>query len=81
VPIHAFVRRIRYLLNRGRYDEELSNDLEVHREMAAREGRRLGNALRLTTAAHRAVFLPKTRSKSAANGAIEFGRARQARIR
>ena len=47
MPIQEFVRRIRYLLNRRRYDEELANDMEVHREMAAREGRRFGNALRL----------------------------------
>ncbi len=40
-------RRIRYLLNRRRFDQELSNDLEFHREMAAREGRDVGNTLLL----------------------------------
>jgi predicted permease len=42
------LRRIHYLLNRRRLDKELENDMEFHREMAAREGRRnFGNALRL----------------------------------
>ena len=41
-------RRLRYLLDRRRFDHELAADLEFHREMAAREGRRnLGNELRL----------------------------------
>ena len=31
-------RRLRYLLNRGRFDQELADDLEFHREMAARAG-------------------------------------------
>ena len=42
------LRRFRYLLNRRRLDEELKNDLEFHREMAAREGGMpLGNTLLL----------------------------------
>src|SRR5580704_1930639 len=42
------IRRLRYLLNRRRFDQELANDMEFHREMAAREGNRnFGNALRL----------------------------------
>ena len=42
------LRRIRYLLNRRRFDQELAGDLEFHREMAARErGAPLGNALLL----------------------------------
>jgi predicted permease len=40
-------RRLRYLLHRGRFDQELADDLEFHREMAAREGRNFGSALRL----------------------------------
>jgi predicted permease len=41
-------RRLRYLLNRRRFDQDLANDMEFHREMAAREGNRnFGNALRL----------------------------------
>ena len=40
-------RRIRYLINRRRFDAELESDMEFHREMAAREGRRnFGNRLR-----------------------------------
>ena len=31
-------RRLRYLLNRSRFDQELADDLEFHREMAARAG-------------------------------------------
>jgi predicted permease len=43
-----FFRRVRYLLNRRRFDQELANDMEFHREMAAREGKRsFGNTLRL----------------------------------
>jgi hypothetical protein len=43
-----FFRRARYLLNRRRLDRELENDMEFHREMAARDGRRnFGNVLRL----------------------------------
>jgi predicted permease len=43
-----FLRRLRYLLNRRRHDAELANDLEFHREMAARHGGMpLGNALHL----------------------------------
>ncbi len=41
-------RRLRYLLNRSRFDRELADDLEFHREMAARAGgARLGDAVRL----------------------------------
>jgi len=41
-------RRLRYLLNRRRFDRELSDDMEFHREMAGRTaGRRFGNTLRL----------------------------------
>jgi predicted permease len=42
-----FLRRLGYLLNRRRLDRELAGDLEFHREMAAREGRRFGNTLLL----------------------------------
>lgn len=44
-------RRLRYLLNRRRFDEELKSDMEFHREMSARDkefGRgNFGNTLRL----------------------------------
>jgi predicted permease len=43
-----FFRRLHYLLNRRRLDRELAADMEVHREMAAREGGiQLGNSLHL----------------------------------
>ena len=49
------MRRIRYLLNRRRFDAELENDMEFHREMAARAGRRnFGNTLRLREQAREA---------------------------
>ncbi|MEO8368943.1 MAG: ABC transporter permease [Candidatus Solibacter sp.] len=42
------LRRLRYLLNRRRHDQDLFNDLEFHREMAVRHGGMpLGNALHL----------------------------------
>ena len=45
--MNEFFRRLRYLLNRRRFDSELANDLEFHREMAARENRSFGNTLHL----------------------------------
>src|ERR1022692_4665701 len=36
-------RRIRYLLNRRRFDQELAGDMEFHREMAARAGAERGH--------------------------------------
>jgi predicted permease len=48
-------RRIRYLINRRRFDAELESDMEFHREMAARAGRsNFGNALRMREQAHEA---------------------------
>ena len=42
------LRRIRYLINRRRFDAELESDMEFHREMAARAGcSNFGNLLRL----------------------------------
>lgn len=50
-----FLRRLGYLLNRRRHDQELASDLEVHREMAAsQEGMRLGNTLLLREEAREA---------------------------
>jgi len=44
----SLYRRLHYLLNRRRFDQELANDLEFHREMLARQGNaNLGNALHL----------------------------------
>jgi hypothetical protein len=44
----SLLRRLYYLLNRRRFDRELANDLEFHREMAGLQGNmRLGNALSL----------------------------------
>ena len=41
-------RRLRYLANRRRLDRELENDMQFHREMAARQGRNnFGNVLLL----------------------------------
>jgi hypothetical protein len=48
-------RRIRYLLQRRRFDRELESDMEFHREMAAREGRsNFGNVLRMREQAREA---------------------------
>ena len=48
-----FFRRFRYLFNRRRFDQELANDMEFHREMAAREGRQnFGSTLRLREGGH-----------------------------
>lgn len=53
--MHELFRRLRYLLSRGRRDRELANDMEFHREMAAREGTRdPGNTLRLREEAREA---------------------------
>jgi predicted permease len=40
-------RRLRYLLNRRRYDRELAGEMELHRELAADAGRGFGNTLLL----------------------------------
>jgi predicted permease len=45
--MNELFRRLRYLLHRRRFDRELANDLEFHREMAERASRPLGNALQL----------------------------------
>ena len=46
--MNDFLRRLRYLLHRRRLEQELADDMEFHREMAAREGGMpLGNALHL----------------------------------
>jgi|CZKL01.1.fsa_nt_gi predicted permease len=43
-----FLRRIHYFLHRRRLDAELKSDMEFHREMASRRGRRnFGNELRM----------------------------------
>ena len=48
-------RRLQYLLNRRRLDAELENDMEFHREMAARAGNaNFGNTLRLREQAYEA---------------------------
>jgi predicted permease len=49
------LRRIHYLLNRGRFDQELADEMAFHREMAAREGGApFGNTLRLREEAREA---------------------------
>jgi len=49
------LRRIHYLLHRRRLNAELQDDMEFHREMAARAGRNnFGNTLRLREQAHEA---------------------------
>jgi predicted permease len=46
---------LQYLLHRRRFDSELSNDMEFHREMAGREGKsNFGNALHLREEAREA---------------------------
>jgi predicted permease len=48
-------RRIRYFINRRRFDAELESDMEFHREMAARAGRsNFGNTLRMREQAREA---------------------------
>jgi hypothetical protein len=48
-------RRLYYLINRQRLDAELQNDIEFHREMAARAGNRnFGNTLRMREQAYEA---------------------------
>jgi len=48
-------RRIKYLINRRRLDQELESDMEFHREMAARAGRsNFGNTLRMREQAREA---------------------------
>jgi len=50
-----FLRRVRYLIRRRRYDAELASDMEFHREMAARAGRKnFGNVLRMQEQAREA---------------------------
>lgn len=50
-----FFRRLRYLLQHRRLQRELEQDMEFHREMAAREGRtNFGNILRLKEDARQA---------------------------
>jgi hypothetical protein len=52
-----FWRRMKYLLNRGRLDRELEEEMAVHREMAARAGaerKSLGNATLLREQAREA---------------------------
>jgi predicted permease len=46
--INELFRRVWYLMNRRRLDDEMAGDMEFHREMAARvDGRPLGNELLL----------------------------------
>jgi predicted permease len=42
-----FIRRLQYLLNRRQLDRQLADEMEAHREMAARQGGSFGNTLRL----------------------------------
>jgi predicted permease len=53
--MNEFFRRLRYLLNRRRFDRELASNMEFHREMAARAGGgHFGNTLRLREEAREA---------------------------
>jgi predicted permease len=46
--MNQFFRRLQYQLRRRRFDQELADDMEFHREMAVREGNRnFGNTLQL----------------------------------
>jgi predicted permease len=46
--VKEFLLRLHYLLHRGRFDRELSEEMEAHREMAGREGNQnFGDPLRL----------------------------------
>ena len=42
-----FLRRLQYLFNRRRLDQELAEEMNAHREMAAEHGGDFGNTLRL----------------------------------
>jgi predicted permease len=54
--MNQLLRRLHYLLNRRRFDQELADDLEFHREMAARAGAPppFGGTLRLREEAREA---------------------------
>src|SRR5215469_13426547 len=53
--MHELFRRLYYLINRRRLDAELQNDMEFHREMAARAGNaNFGDTLRLREQAYEA---------------------------
>lgn len=53
--MREFLRRVHYMMNRNRLDAELQNEMEFHREMAARAGRKnFGNTLRMREQAHEA---------------------------
>jgi len=53
--MNEFFRRLLYLSSRRRLDRELENDMQFHREMAAREGRdNFGNILQLREEAREA---------------------------
>ncbi len=41
------LRRIQYLLTRHRREQELAEEMEAHREIAARQRKSFGNSLRL----------------------------------
>ncbi len=46
--MYELLRRFRYLLHRRRFDQELANEMEFHREMASQHGgTQFGNTLRL----------------------------------
>jgi hypothetical protein len=44
--IGEWVRRLQYILNRRKHDEDLRREMQIHREMMG-EPRRFGNSLRL----------------------------------
>src|SRR5580658_5763444 len=53
--MNEFFRRLRYLLDRRRFDQELAGDMELHSEMAARTGGgHFGSTLRLREEAREA---------------------------
>jgi hypothetical protein len=53
--MREFFRRFYFLIHRRRLNAELENDMEFHREMAARTGRNnFGNTLRLREQAYEA---------------------------
>ena len=45
--MNEFFRRLRYLLSRNRFDQELASDMEFHREMARKGSGNFGSTLRL----------------------------------
>ena len=77
--MNDFFRRLRYLWNRNRLERELSDEMDFHREMAAREAE-LRKELRLTaTLIERSTAKPPRSRVSKAATAKRSGGAKTRR--